>query len=237
VLRLAREIIATLPRELNIIIAGLNAPPAPFVPQEHHLEPGYALVVVGFGSAGEHDKVVTQIRQALPPLWEFVTPMPYVALQQMLDEANAWGRHNYDKGIYIEDLSDEAIEVVAARLPQKSSPLSGVFFYRLDGAYSEAGEEDTAFSGGRSPRFAVFIVAVCPTPQLLAADREWARSLWEALRPHSLGARTYIHALAELDEDRVRASYGLAKYERLARIKGKYDPRNIFHRNANIKPA
>jgi FAD binding domain/Berberine and berberine like len=237
VLRLAREIIATLPRELNIIIAGLNAPPAPFVPEEHRFQPGYALVVAGFGSAAELDKVMTRIRQALPPLWEFITPMPYVALQQILDEANAWGFHTYDKGTYLEDLSDEAIEVVAGHLPRKNSPLSVLLFYRLDQAYSEAGEDDTAFSGGRSPRFAVFIVAVCPTPQLLAADREWVRSFWEALRPHSLGSGSYVNAMTEFEDDRVRAAYGPAKYERLAKIKGKYDPQNLFHHNANIQPA
>jgi len=237
VLHLAREIITTLPREVNIIIAGLNAPPTPFVPEEHHHLPGYALVVAGFGSADQHERVVARIRQALPPLWEFTTPMPYVALQQILDEANAWGFHTYDKGTYLEDLSDEAIEVVASHLPRKNSPLSVLLFYRLDEAYSQVGEDDTAFSGGRSPRFAVFIVAVCPTPQLLAADREWARSFWEALRPHSLGAGSYVNAMTEFGEDRVRAAYGPAKYERLAKIKGKYDPQNLFHHNANIRPA
>src|SRR5262245_12959809 len=113
VLRVAREVIAALPRELNMIVAGLNAPPAPFVPEQHHHQPGYALVVAGFGSAGQHSQVMTRIREALPPLWEFTTPMPYVALQQMLDEANAWGFHTYDKETYLEDLSDEAIAVVA----------------------------------------------------------------------------------------------------------------------------
>jgi hypothetical protein len=236
-LRLAREIIAALPRELNIIIAGLNAPPAPFVPEQHHHRPGYALAVAGFGSAGQHHQVLARIRQALPPLWEFATPMPYVALQQMLDEANAWGFHTYDKGTYLEDLSDEAIEIVAGHLPRKSSPLSALLFYRLDQAYSQAGEDDTAFSGGRSPRFAVFIVAVCPTPQLLAADRTWARSFWEALRPHSPGPGSYVNAMTEFDDDRVRAAYGPAKYDRLATIKAKYDPQNLFHHNANIQPA
>jgi hypothetical protein len=237
VLRLAREIIATLPRELNIIVAGLNAPPTPFVPEQHQHQPGYALVVAGFGSVGEHAQVMTRIRRALPPLWEFVTPMPYVALQQILDEANAWGFHTYDKGTYLEDLSDEAIEVVAGHLPRKNSPLSVLLFYRLDEAYSQVGEDDTAFSGGRSPRYAVFIVAVCPTPQLLAADRAWARSFWEALRPHSLGAGSYVNAMTEFEDDRVRAAYGPAKYERLAKIKAKYDPQNLFHHNANIQPA
>ena len=237
VLRLAREILAALPRELNIIVAGLNAPPAPFVPEQHHHRPGYALAVAGFGSAGQHYQVMTRIRRALPPLWEFATPMPYVALQQILDEANAWGFHTYDKGTYLEDLSDEAIEVVAGHLPRKSSPLSALLFYRLDQAYSQADEDDTAFSGGRSPRFAVFIVAVCPTPQLLAADRAWARSFWEALRPHSPGAGSYINAITEFDDDRVRAAYGPAKYQRLAAIKKRYDPQNLFHHNANIQPA
>jgi FAD/FMN-containing dehydrogenase len=237
VLRLAREVIAALPRELNIIVAGLNAPPAPFVPEQHHHRPGYALAVAGFGSAGQHRQVMTRIRQALPPLWEFTAPMPYVALQQMLDEANAWGFHTYDKGIYLEDLSDEAIEVVADHLPRKRSPLSAPLFYRLDQAYSEAGEDDTAFSGGRSPRFAVFIVAVCPTPDLLAADRAWARSFWKALHPYSLGPGSYVNAMTEFDDDRVRAAYGPAKYQRLAKIKAKHDPQNLFHHNANIQPA
>jgi FAD binding domain/Berberine and berberine like len=236
VLRLAREIIAELPRELNIIIAGLNAPPAPFVPGQHHHQPGYALVVAGFGPAGQHEQVLARIRQALPPLWEFATPMPYVALQQLLDEANPWGCHTYDRGTYLEDLSDGAIEVVTGHLPRKNSPLSALLFYRLDQAYSQVGEDDTAFSGGRSPRFAVFIVAVCPTPQLLAADRAWVRSFWEALRPHSPGAGSYVNAI-ELEGDRVRAAYGPAKYQRLATIKKKHDPRNLFHHNANIQPA
>ena len=237
VLGVAREIIAALPRDLNIIVAGLNAPAAPFVPVEHHHRPGYVLVVAGFGSAAGHAQVMTRIRQALPPLWEFATPMPYVALQQLLDEANAWGFHTYDRGTYLEDLSDEAIEVVTDHLPRKNSPLSALLFYRLDQAYSQVGEDDTAFSGGRSPRFAVFIVAVCPTPQLLAADRAWVRSFWEALRPHSLGAGSYVNAMTEFDGDRVRAAYGPAKYQRLATIKKKYDPRNLFHHNANIQPA
>jgi FAD binding domain/Berberine and berberine like len=237
VLRLAREMIATLPRELNILIAGLNAPPAPFVPGEHHHQPGYALVVAGFGSAGQHEQVLARIRQALPPLWEFVTPMPYVALQQMFDEVNAWGFHGYAKGTYLEDLSDQAIEVAADYLPRKSSPLSALLFYRLDQAYSEAGDDATAFSGGRSPRYAVFIIAVCPTPQLLAADRAWARSFWEALRPHSLGTGSYVNAMTEFEADRVRASYGPAKYQRLATIKATFDPQNLFRHNANIEPA
>jgi hypothetical protein len=63
------------------------------------------------------------------------------------------------------------------------------------------------------------------------------RAIWEALYPHMLSRGSYVNALPEHDEDRLRASYGAAKYERLAEIKAKYDPGNVFHLNANIKPA
>ncbi len=237
VLRLASELIPTLPVDMNIIIAGVNAPPAPFVPEQHRLQPGYGLLVTGFASAAEHDEVLARIRESLPPLWEFADSMPYVALQQMLDESNAWGFYCYDKGTYLSELTDEAIQVVTEQLPAKNSPLSVLLFYRLDGAYSEVPEDATAFSGGRSPRYAVFIIGLCPVPELLEADRAWVRSFWEALRPHSIDIGSYVNALSDVDEERLRASYGPAKYERLATIKRNYDPENIFHRNANIKPA
>ena len=237
VLRIAREVIATLPRDLNAVIAGLNAPPAPFVPEQHQFRPGYALLITGFGSAEEHAAAAARIREALPPLFEFVTPMPYVELQQLLDEANAWGLFGYEKGYYLAGLSDNAIAVISDQLPRKRSPLSNLLFYRLDGAYSEVADDETSFSGGRSPRYAIFIVALAATRELLAADRRWVRSFWEALRPYALGIGSYVNGMAEFEEDRVRAAYGAAKYQRLATIKADYDPENVFHHNANIKPA
>jgi FAD/FMN-containing dehydrogenase len=154
----------------------------------------------------------------------------------MLDQANDWGLHCYDKSLYLEELSDEAIEVVTRHLPGKQSPMSLLEFYRLDGAYSEMPDEATAFSGGRSPRFAVFIIGICPTAELLAAEREWVRGLWAALQPYATRAGTYINGVSDTDEDTVRRAYG-PKYQRLAQIKAKYDPANVFHRNGNIKPA
>ncbi len=236
VLRRARDLIALLPRDLNVIVAGLNAPPAPFVPKEHHFRPGYALIVTGFGAAESHDVFLSHLRDELPPLFEMSTPMPYVELQQMLDEANAWGNYCYDKGCYVEEISEGVIEALTDQMPRKASPLSLVLFYRLDGAYSEVGEMDTAFGGGRSSRYGVFIVGVSPTPDLLEADRAWVRDTWDRLLPHAIGAGAYINALTDYDEDRLRASYGAEKYQRLAQIKAEYDPRNVFHRNANIKP-
>ena len=237
VLRMARDVIGTLPRDVNAVIAGLNAPPACFVPEQHHFRPGYALLVTGFGSAEEHTAVAARIREAVPPVFELVTPMPYVELQRLLDEAVAWGLFGYEKSCYVEGLSDDAIAVMTDQLPRRSSPLSNLLFYRLDGAYCQVGDDDTAFSGGRSPRYAIFMSGLASTPELLAADRAWVRSFWDALRPYAIGIGSYVNGMAEFEEDRVRASYGAAKYQRLATIKAEYDPDNVFHCNANIKPS
>ena len=237
VLRLARDVVATLPDDCNLIIAGLTAPPAPFVPEEHHFAPGYALLVVGFGDQRSHAAVLEQTRGALTPLFEFATPMPFVDLQKMLDDGNQWGQYCYDKGCYLEELSDGAIEVITGQLPQRTSPLSTLLIYVLDGAYSEVGDDETAFSGGRSPRLAVFMVGIGSTRGELAPERAWVRDFWEALRPHTPDIGSYVNAMTEPEQDRLRAAYGPAKYERLARIKRRYDPENVFHLNANIPPA
>jgi FAD/FMN-containing dehydrogenase len=238
VLRLAREIIAAMPGELNAVVAALNAPPAPFVPEQYHFAPGYGLVLVGFESAPEHAQLVTQIRESLPPLFDLVTPMPYVGLQQLLDEAGAWGFYAYEKGTYVEEISDQVIEVVTEHVPRKNSPASLVLFYRLDGAYCQVGDDQTAFSGGRSPRYNVFIIGQAPNAEVQAAERSWVRDLWEALGAYAIGSGDgYINGMTDFYDDRVRGSYGTAKYERLARIKAEYDPDNVFHLNANIRPA
>jgi FAD/FMN-containing dehydrogenase len=236
VLRMARTVIPKLPDDVNIVVGAVNAPAAPFVPAEMHFRPGYALIVIGFGSAEEHAGVLDEIRSAVPPLFEFAGPMPYVALQKMRDEANAWGVQAYDKGCYLDDFTDEAIAVITEQVPLKKAPGSGMLVYRLDGAYSSVPDDATAFSGSRAPGYAVFIVALCPTPELLEHDRAWARSFWDAVVPVSRGIGSYVNAMSDPDVDRVRTSYG-AKYDRLAAIKATYDPDNLFHRNANIKPA
>ncbi len=237
VLKLGRDLFATLPVQTTAMISSVNAPPAPFVPERFHFMPGYLLAIVGIGSAAEHTRVLASVREALPPLFEFVAPMPYVQLQQMLDEGARWGLNCYEKSLLLDELSDEAIAVITDHQARKTSPLSMMELYRLGGAYAEIGEDETAFGGRRSARFGVFMVGLTDDPESLAAARGWVRSFWEAQHQHVTDAGSYVNAMADIEEDRVRASYGPAKYERLARIKAEYDPDNVFHHNANIKPA
>jgi len=166
-----------------------------------------------------------------------VTPIPYVALQQMFNKSTVWGTFGYEKALYLDELSDAAIAVIGEHVPKKISPISFCPTFTMTGAYRARGDADTAFGGSRSARYVFNIEGAGADRATYEAERTWVRNFWDAMRPHATGSGGYINFLAEADEDRVRASYGEAKYQRLARVKAEYDPTNVFHLNANIKPA
>jgi FAD/FMN-containing dehydrogenase len=236
-LQFSRGLIPTLPETAGVLLAGLSAPPEPFVPEEYQGRPGIALVVVGWSSAEEHARTIEPVlASGPPPQWQLITPIPYVQLQQMFNGSAPWGILAYEKALYLEDLSDAAIDVFADYLPRKASPLSFVPVFPMRGAFSRVPDQDTAFGGSRGIRWVFNISAACPTPDLLERDRAWVREFWAALRPSASGSGTYLNFLSDTDEDRVRASYGNQKYERLARVKAEWDPENLFRHNANIRP-
>ena len=236
-LTLIQQVTADLPPQMGTLIAGLNAPPAPFVPPEHHFRPGFALIVAAFGADAEHARLAGQIRAALPPLFEFISPVPYTALQQIIDESAPWGILAYEKALYLDALTPEVITVLAAQLPRKKSPMSLLLAFPMGGAFCQVPDQATAFGGSRAPGIMINAAAVAPEPALLAADRDWARQLWQDLLPHAPGIGSYVNFMTDYEANRVKASYGPAKYQRLAQVKAAYDPGNVFHRNPNITPA
>jgi FAD/FMN-containing dehydrogenase len=236
-LRLAAELSHTLPNDAGIFIAGLNAPPEPFVPEEYRLQPGYALVVAGFGTAGAHERLIAPVRDALDVRFELVTPIPFTNLQQMFDPAAPWGILGYEKAVYLDELTDGAIDTIIEHQPRKTSGMSFTPIFCLRGAYTDADEDATAFGGSRATRYVVNLAAIADTPGELDADRQWVRDYWSALVPYGSGVGSYVNFMTEYEEDRVRAAYGPEKFDRLARTKAQYDPGNVFHLNANIAPA
>jgi FAD/FMN-containing dehydrogenase len=237
-LRLARDVVDDLPREAGALIVVLNAPPAPFVPEQHRFALGVALLVAGFSTTEAHETLVGSARDALPPLFDFGADLPYTVLQRLMDESAGYGAfHAYNKALFLDDLSDTAIDVLVDRLPMKSSPLSLLPIFPLGGAFADVADPATAFGGRRSTRFALNMDAIAPDAGGMAADRAWVRELWQALRPFAAGSGSYVNFMTDYESDRVRDAYGSAKYARLAAIKARYDPDNVFHHNANIKPA
>jgi len=236
-LRTADDAISKLPAGFQAAIVCSEAPPAPFVPESHHFARGVGVIVIGFGTAEEHAAAIAPLRKALAPLFDASLPMPYVALQQMLDDHMFWGVHTYTKGLYLDDLSGSAVEVIAEQAARRRAGLSQILIFRMGGAYAEVGDGDTAWSGRRDVKYAMVIEALAAEHETFVGERQWARDTWEALLPLADGPGTYVNILPEADDRIVRASYGEAKYERLARIKAEYDPGNVFTINVNIKPA
>ncbi|MDQ6658929.1 MAG: FAD-binding oxidoreductase [Actinomycetota bacterium] len=234
--RFARDYVRDLPDDCAAFLAGLSAPPAPFVPAELHFTPAFALLVAGFGDESSHARLIAPVKQALEPMVEMVTPIPYVALQQMFDDSAPWGMYSYEKAVYLDDLTDGAIEVILEHQAKKMSPLSFVPIFVMGGAYRRADPDASGFGGGRDIGYVVNISATTPAPESLAAERDWVRTYWSALAEHAVGVGGYVNFMTEYDADRVRNAYG-DKYARLQQIKATYDPNNVFHLNANIQPA
>ncbi len=236
VFQFARQFVRDLPDECGVFLAGLSAPPEPFVPAELHFAPVFALAVVGFGDEHTHSELIAPIKAALSPIFEMVTPIPYVGLQQMFDAAAPWGTHAYEKAVYLQELTDGAIDVILEHQAKKMSPLSFVPIFVLGGAYGRADGDKSAFGGRRDIGYVVNISAATADPSDYEAERGWVRSYWAALVEHAVGVGGYVNFMTENDDERVRSSYG-AKYTRLQQIKATFDPDNVFHLNANISPA
>jgi FAD/FMN-containing dehydrogenase len=235
-LAFAREYVFQLPQNMGAVVVALSAPPEPFVPEQHHGAPGIAVLVANWGSAEEHAAAIAPLREQ-GPLFELVTPMPYVALQQMLDNAEPWGIHAYAKSLNFDDLPDEAIAVLLDRLPRRQSPMSFVPMITLRGRYSEIPDDATSWGSPRTARWAAALIGVAWDDEGFAADRAWVRELWQALRPYASNEGAYLNFETDTDQPRVRASYGEQKYRRLAALKARWDPDNVFRHNPNVAPA
>lgn len=236
-LRFANQFTREISRDTGVFIGGMSAPPAPFVPAQFQGQPCFALLVAGLGDPAEHATQVEAIRNAVRPDFELVTPIPYTELQKMFDASAAWGTLGYEKAVYLRDLSDPAIDVLVKQVPLRASPASFIPILIFGGAYAEVPDDSVAFGGKRDTRFVVNLTALAPTRELFDADTAWVRNAWAELVPYAEDIGSYVNYIVEADQERVLAAYGEAKYERLAAIKAKYDPENVFHFNANIRPA
>ena len=234
VLRFFRAYTAAAPDELTCLAVFLTAPPAPFLPAHLHGAPLVAITVCYTGWMDEGEEVVRPLRVFGPPLVDLIRPMPYTALQSMLDASAPSGLQNYWKSRYLSDLGDETVDTLIAHAGGMTSPLSAVHIHQLGGALSHVGEDKTAVSYRDAP-YAFNIVSAWLDPQGSERHIAWTRAFAAAMAPHSTGG-VYMNFLGDEGEDRIRAAYGAATYDRLVDLKTKYDPTNLFCLNQNIRP-
>jgi hypothetical protein len=214
--------------------AVITAPPAPFVPPE--LLGKKAVAVLGCW-CDEPDAGLAELGpiRELGPAVDVFGPMPYPALQGMLDEGAPWGIRSYTRSGYAADLSDGIIDASIEHGAAMSSPFSQVHLHHMGGAVARVGEDDTAF-GNRRAAYAYNLNAMWTDPSEDERHESTNRAAAEAFAPFSTGG-VYVNFLGNEGDARIRAAYGDAKYERLARLKATFDPDNLFRLNQNIRPA
>jgi FAD/FMN-containing dehydrogenase len=234
VLRFYRDFIGTAPDDLTTIAILRLAPPAPFLPPEVHGQPVLVIGACYAGPVEEGERVIAPLRRFSEPLVDLIRPTPYVSHQAMFDPTAPHGLGYYWKSEYVPSLSDALIDTLAERAWAVATPESYTIIFHLGGAVGRPDPEGSAFEDRRAAH-AVNIDAVWSEPARASASIAWTRALWEAVRPYSTG-RVYVNFLGEEGQERVRAAYGEAKYERLRALKRMHDPTNFFRLNQNIRP-
>jgi FAD/FMN-containing dehydrogenase len=228
-----RDFIPQASEDLSGLFAFITVPPGPPFPEELHLQKMAGVVWCWAGSPAEADEALAPAR-ALAPALDGVGEIPYPSIQTAFDALYPAGLQNYWRAHVYDQLPDEAIERHvdgATRLP---TPLSGVLVYPIDGAAARVDPTETAW-GHRDARWSEVIFGTDPDPANFDALRSWTVEYWTALEPYAM-AGAYVNFIGEGGREQVRPSYGRT-YDRLAELKGKYDPDNIFHVNQNIEPA
>lgn len=221
------------PEELGTVLGLALAPPAPFIPEEWHGQPVCVVISCWTGPATEADTVLSAVERLGPVVGRHVGPMPYPAINTLFDELLPPGLRHYWKGQHIDALPDKAIETHLEFCSTMPSPETATLFFSLDGAAGRVGRGETAFAY-RDATFAVGLGASWADPADDEANIAWSRAYDRALRPFALDGG-YVNFMAGDDGDRVRDNYQ-GNYDRLAQVKQRYDPDNLFRLNHNIRP-
>ncbi len=238
VLRFYRDFAADAPDELGTVIRLGTVPPLPGIPEDLHFRPAIAVASCYAGDVEEGERAVRELRRFGTPLVDLVEPKPYVAHQAAIDETVPHGWHYYWKAMSLTGLSDDVISVVADHAYTASSPRSYAVMFHLGGAVSRIPHDATAYAGREVAHNIVIEGVWLPeeSGKHATAETTWARRFLDALDPHRKGV--YVNFLdSDDDNSRVREAYGGQIYRRLAKVKTKYDPDNVFHHNKNIPPG
>ncbi|HEX3453536.1 MAG TPA: FAD-binding oxidoreductase [Gaiellaceae bacterium] len=231
-----RDFMATAPEELSSLAICWSVPPAPPFPPEAHGSPTIAIAAPYIGSLEEGERVVQPLRELAQPLADLSGPWPWLGLQSGFDAMFPAGELRYWKSRTLTEFSAEAIGEIVDLSGRRPSPLTDIAVWHHGGAMTRLAETETAY-GGRDAPFLVTAEANWTDPAQNDEAISWAREVWDTMDRFSTGG-VYLNfpGLGEEKEDLARAGYG-ENYDRLAVLKAKYDPDNLFRMNVNIPPA
>jgi FAD/FMN-containing dehydrogenase len=228
-----RQFVSSAPEELNVWVVLRKAPPLPFLPESVHGKEVVALPVFYCGAVADADKVIAPLRAFGDVLGEHLGAQPYVEWQKAFDPLLTPGARNYWKSHNFTELADGALNSIIEFAGKLPSPQCEIFMGLTAGAPNRVAPEAMAY-GHRDVKF---VLNVHGRWDEAKDDRKciaWAREFFTASAPYA-SAGAYVNFMTAEEGDRVAAAYG-SNYERLVEIKRRYDPKNVFHLNQNIKP-
>jgi FAD/FMN-containing dehydrogenase len=233
VLQAFREFSAATPRELTSVAVLRIAPPAPWLPQEIHGKPIAAIFVCHSGKPEDGEALLAPLRKLGQPVADIVTRRPYTQMQSLLDATQPKGRRYYWKSHYLATVGREMEEVAIDHAARITSPHSAIVLFQIGGALGELAP-DYSPAGNRDAQYVLNITAAWENPEEDAVQIQWARDCFEAAKPCSTGG-TYVNFLTEEEgADRIEAAYGRSNLDKLAALKRKYDPDNLFRHTKSV---
>jgi len=235
VIELFRTLAEDAPPELTLVMLMRPAPAVPWLPKDRHGTPIVALLACHTGNPGDAEKAVAPIKAFGKPIGDVLQRRTYVQMQSLLDATQPKGRRYYWKSEYLPGIEPALCEKVMEHAAKIPSPYSALILFQMDGALNQHSPDHSAV-GNRDARTLLNIAGSWERAEDDAVNLDWARQAWNDMKAFSTGG-TYVNFLTE-DEgpERIAAALGTG-LPRLAEIKAKWDPQNVFRTNRNVRPV
>ncbi|WP_344045166.1 FAD-binding oxidoreductase [Nocardioides panacihumi] len=230
-----RDALEAAPEEVVAAMATILAPPADFVPPEMVGVPVLGLVLAYVGPPEAAVEALAPFREIAAGGMDLIQPMPYTALQAMLDGFAPRGWLNYHRGLHLQGLSDETLDRFLAVGAEIHSPMTQGILFRHGGAVARVPEDSTAASH-RDAAYMAHPIACWATPAETDYEMEWVGRFSDAFAADTTGG-VYLNFEPGTSQADVHAGFGPEKYAKLAQLKATWDPGNLFRSNHNIEPA
>ena len=236
VMRAYRDFLPAAPEELGAFVGLKTVPSTDPFPKEFWGRRACAIISCYNGSAEDGGTALAPLFDAVPrPIFNWMSAMSFPAMQALFDPLLPKGLQCYWKGDFVKSLPDEAIDTHIAQAAQTPSELSLMHLYPIDGAVRRVAQDATAW-GARDATWSMVIAGIDPNPARAEALKTWGRAYWNAVHRFNLDGGYVNFMMDDEGQSRMQAAYG-DNYGRLALIKAKYDPANLFRVNQNIEPA
>jgi FAD/FMN-containing dehydrogenase len=231
-LRFYRDFMESAPDEVGGGFAFFTTPTDDRLPEQARGVPAAMLIVVHAGDPVEGERLLRPLVDWGDPVVTMVQPMPYTAVQAILDEGNPWGINDYFKVDYLRELPDEAIDAACEKAAGITSPETVLVFSPLGGAMDRI-ERGTMALEMPQATWNYFYLAMWSDPAFAEPEIAWAREFADVMRRWCVG-KAPPNFIDDGDDGRLRASFGEEKFRRLVELKAKFDPDNVFALNQNI---